>query len=312
MDYSRFAFVYTQNDENDPLPGMMRDAGFGYMHAISPADPLREAFVCALAEDCDYVIAADAADGFQAEDILRVADALLEDDSALYMGTRTLSGKAGLWENLFGFLSGISAAASSTSLVGMSAATCSVMVNMKSSDKAYRYNIPLEARAQSIPVKETQTGAPPAPQPGFSLLTRSFKLYYVFIKFSISATIAYIVDIGAFYLFEQVFASLTDEYKILWATVFSRILCSIATYFLNKGAVFHSHARTTGVVVRFIIMSAGQLLASWLLVWGIGSLLGASDVTNMLLKVIVDLVIFLVSFPLQRDWVFKEKGKLLG
>ena len=88
-------------------------------------------------------------------------------------------------------------------------------------------------------------------------------------------------------------------------------MCSIATYLLNKGAVFNSQARSRGTVVRFIILATGQLIVSWLLVWGIGSLLGGGDEVNTLLKVVVDLVIFIASFTIQRDWVFKESKGLL-
>ena len=91
----------------------------------------------------------------------------------------------------------------------------------------------------------------------------------------------------------------------------SRILCSIATYILNRSAVFQSQAKSAGTAVRFVILAAIQLVASWLLVWGIGSLLGGGDEVNTILKVVVDLVIFMASFTIQRDWVFKESKGLL-
>jgi hypothetical protein len=53
-------------------------------------------------------------------------------------------------------------------------------------------------------------------------------------------------------------------------------------------------------------------LLSWLLVWGIGALFGGGDLTNMAVKVVVDLVIFIASFPIQRDWVFKKTDGILN
>ena len=74
---------------------------------------------------------------------------------------------------------------------------------------------------------------------------------------------------------------------------------------------FQSQAKSAGTAVRFVILAAIQLVASWLLVWGIGSLLGGGDEVNTILKVVVDLVIFMASFTIQRDWVFKESKGLL-
>ena len=273
---------------------------------------MRGAFESALSEEgCAGVVTVSDADGFTAGDVAAVADALIADSTRLYVGTRETPEKKSLPATLFGFLSGIDAADIETSLLGMSTETARLLLGMKGGDRAFLMNILLEARSRSIDISEVRTSAPRPAQPGWSLLTQSFKLYFVFIKFSISAMIAYLVDIGTFYVFEQVFASLRDEYKILVCTVLSRILCSIATYFLNKGAVFKSQAKQTGAVVRFVILAAAQLIASWLLVWSIGSLLGGGDVTNMLLKIVVDLVIFIASFTIQRDWVFKKTDGLL-
>ena len=170
--------------------------------------------------------------------------------------------------------------------------------------------MPLEARSLGIETVEVTEAdvimAPPTP----ALLKRSFKLYQVFLKFSVAAMIAYVVDIGTFGLFQIVFGSLPDEFKILWSTILSRVLCSLATYILNRGAVFKSQTPQTGrSMVRFVILSVVQLAASWLLVWWIGELLGGSDLVNMILKIVVDLVIFLASFTIMRDWVFQEKAQ---
>ncbi|MDL2237774.1 GtrA family protein [Christensenellaceae bacterium OttesenSCG-928-K19] len=312
MDYQKIAVIYIKQTEDNSFIQSLQQSDFGSVAVIAAGDPLREAFRQALSQNYEYVLTLNEKDHFQLADVIKIADALLKDDSALYVGTRQCTkGKNSLAGAVFGFLAGISAADVETSLFGMSAALCAMMVNMKSTDKAYAMNILLEARANSITVTEVPTSACYDEPPKLSILARSFKLYQVFIKFSIAAMIAYVVDIGTFYLFEQVFHAFASEQKILFSTVLSRILCSIATYLLNKGAVFKSEAKTGGAVVRFIIMSVVQLIASWLLVWGIGSLLGGSDVTNTLLKIIIDLVIFMVSFPIQRDWVFKKTDKLL-
>lgn len=249
--------------------------------------------------------------GFMPADVLKVADALLADPSKVYLGERTLPEKKSLPQNVYGFLSGLEAKDITTSLYGMSREFLETISCIKAKDGAFFQNIPLVARAKNILVESVLVESSTNETPGWNILLSTGKLYQVFINFSIAAFIAYLVDIGTFYVFQKLFSGMDDEFKILTATVLSRILCSIATYLLNRGAVFNSNAKSTGAVMRFVILAVGQLVASWLLVWGIGSLLGGGDAVNTMLKVVVDLVIFLASFTIQRDWVFMESKGLL-
>lgn len=265
-----------------------------------------------LASDTKYSIfvTVDPADGFSANDILKVAGEAQAHPADIIVGERKTPEKKSLAHTIYCFLAGVETKDITSSLVGMSRENLDTMLAMKGSDKLFLQNIILEARAKGIAVKDVETGAALKTEPGFNIL-KTAKLYLVFIKFSISAFISYLVDIGTFYIFQKVFSFLDDEFKILTATVLSRILCSIATYILNKSAVFQSQAKSAGAAIRFVILAAVQLIASWLLVWGIGSLLGGGDEVNTILKVIVDLVIFMASFTIQRDWVFKESKGFL-
>lgn len=284
----------------------IRKAGFRDILMQQAGESVRDAFRRALALQPGGIVTVDWSEGWSVGDVARLGAMLIVDEKKLYVGEPKESSKPSWVENLYSFLSGVRAGSALTSLFAMSAATASVMADMKSGEDTFLMNIPLEARADAIEIEEVQETDVTVPAPAFSLLTKSFKLYYVFIKFSIAAMIAYLVDIGTFGIFEIVFGSLTDEFKILWSTILSRILCSVATYFLNRGAVFRSTARQGGSVVRFLILSAAQLILSWLLVWWLGSLLGGSDFVNMILKVVVDFVIFMASFTIMRDWVFQE------
>lgn len=285
----------------------VRKAGFRDILMQQAGESVRDAFRRVLDMKPGGIVTVDWTQGWTVEDVARLGAMLTIDPDKLYIGEPKESGKTSWAENLYSFLSGVRAGSALTSLFAMRASTALTMINMKSAEDTFLMNIPLEARIDSIEIEEVQETDVTVPVPTFHLLTRSFKLYYVFIKFSIAAMIAYLVDIGTFGIFEIVFGSLTDEFKILWSTILSRILCSIATYFLNRSAVFKSNARQGGSVVRFVILSAAQLILSWLLVWWLGSLLGGSDFVNMILKIVVDFVIFMASFTIMRDWVFQEK-----
>ncbi len=269
--------------------------------------------LCAALADTDasYFVTVDAQDGFSAADVLAVDAALKSDASKVYAGQRVLPEKKSPAQLLYGMLSGLVLSDVAAGLYGLSREHATLVAHAKSRDKAFFQNIPLIARSNGIGVEGVQATDAAAQAPGFGVLASSMRLYGVFIKFSIAALIAYLVDIGTFYLFQKLFFALEDEFKVLASTVLSRILCSVATYLLNKGAVFNSQAKSAGTAVRFVILAVAQLIASWLLVWSVGSLLGGGDEINTILKVVVDLVIFLASFTIQRDWVFKESKGLL-
>ena len=310
MNSNETTVIFLSAGRDNTLSDALAAAGFT-ISTLNNGTELRDAIKNAVSGGYGKIITVDPNEGFSFGDITSVSQALNADGSVLYAGTRVHEQKKNLPATIYGFLSGLNVDDAETSLYGMSAATAKVMVNMKGDEEKFLFNMPLEARANDISVKEVKTDVPCTTQPDFSILGRSFKLYYVFIKFSIAAMIAYLVDIISFYFLERLFVGLESNMKILLATVISRILCSIATYILNRGAVFKSHNKSSGAVIRFIILSVVQLLASWLLVLGIGSLLGGGDFTNMMVKVVVDLVIFIASFSIQRDWVFKKTDGIL-
>lgn len=305
MNRTTTAVLLLNTTSSPDLAAALQKAGFGRVQCQG-ASTVRVALQTLLAErNVDAIVTVNPKEEFTIADIERTADVLYKFPTELCAALPDEPQKQNMPERLYSFLSGISPAAAQTSLFAMSAKTAKILTKMKSSEDTFLSNIPLEARIYGIELHEVKTDVD-APEPDFHLLTRSFKLYYVFIKFSIAAMIAYVVDIGTFWIFEVMFGFLDDEYKILVATVLSRILCSITTYILNRSAVFRSESRQQSSIPRFVILSVAQLLASWLLVWGLGVLFNANDVGNMLLKVVVDLVIFIASFTIMRDWVFKK------
>jgi len=290
----------------------IQKAGFSHIY-VKPAEITeRDAFTEALgAYQSPFVLYVREAGSGPIACVKEIAQSLENQPDKLWVDTPKDRGLS-MPEKIVGFLSGVDAKLLGAQTVGMSREIAEAAVQSKGKDSAFFMNILLAARENKMDIKCADTCAGIDVQPeGWGILASTFKLYQVFIKFSIAAAIAYIVDIGTFYVFQLVFASLHEEFKLLVATILSRVLCSIATYVLNKGAVFHSQAKSTGAIIRFVILAVGQLIASWLLVWGLGALLGGGDLVHTGLKVVVDLVIFIASFTIQRDWVFRESDGLL-
>ena len=66
--------------------------------------------------------------------------------------------------------------------------------------------------------------------------------------------------------------------------------------------------------MRYICLAVPVMLLSWLTVYGLSQLAGAGigQFVRTLIKIPVDTVLFLISFNVQRLWVFADKGKSGG
>ena len=85
----------------------------------------------------------------------------------------------------------------------------------------------------------------------------------------------------------------------------ARICSGVVNYLLNQKMVFHYHGSGSRSFVRYLcvfvlnmLLSAG--LTSTLHLW-----LGWSDNIS---KIPVDLLLFFLSYYLQRKWVFQQQG----
>ena len=93
--------------------------------------------------------------------------------------------------------------------------------------------------------------------------------------------------------------------RIGLATVIARVCSGTVNYLINQKMVFHYHGSGSRSFVRYLcvfvlnmLLSAG--LTSTLHLW-----LGWSDNIS---KIPVDLLLFFLSYYLQRKWVFQQQG----
>lgn len=142
----------------------------------------------------------------------------------------------------------------------------------------------------------------------FSTIKDSVRIYRVilseFIRFSVSGVLSAIIDIGIFaFLTKVILKNASVVTATFWGTIIARIISSLFNFSVNK-QVFQNKEKTTKCMVRYYVLCVLQLLASWLLVVLVFNQI-KWDTT--LLKLIVDLCLFFVSYQIQRRWVFKEE-----
>ncbi|MBQ8043371.1 MAG: bifunctional glycosyltransferase family 2/GtrA family protein, partial [Clostridia bacterium] len=145
----------------------------------------------------------------------------------------------------------------------------------------------------------------------FNAVWDSIRIYSVifgmFFKFVLVSLLSFVLDIVAFaILSKMVFENLNVATATLAATIVARVVSSAFNYNMNKNVVFKSDNNSNTTVFKYYALCVVQMFVSWLLVVNAYELIGF-DTT--VLKVVVDTVLFLVSYQIQRRWIFKKSDE---
>ena len=142
----------------------------------------------------------------------------------------------------------------------------------------------------------------------FDPIKDSLKIYKIIFKFMLSSGTSFLIDYGIYSLLVFLIgAKLERGVRLLIATFAARAVSSICNYTMNKNAVFKSKASVGRSLVRYYILCVFQTAASYGLVFLLSSLCRAGSFLEIVLKLVVDVVLFIISFQIQHRWVFKEE-----
>ena len=132
----------------------------------------------------------------------------------------------------------------------------------------------------------------------FRPLIDSARIYLVFTRFSFSSLISYTIDILIFSFF------ISFGKSILFSTFLARLISGLLNFYLNRNFVFRANSNNNFIreSISFILLWLCLILFSGTLV----SILQESP--NYLIipfKVFIDLMLFIVAFYVQKNFVFR-------
>lgn len=90
---------------------------------------------------------------------------------------------------------------------------------------------------------------------------------------------------------------------VVTATVGARIISSLANFAANRNAVFEDSSSPVRAMVRYYTLAAGLMAAS---AAGTAALAAGNGWRPVVAKVIVDTLLFGVSYLIQKRWVFRD------
>lgn len=127
-----------------------------------------------------------------------------------------------------------------------------------------------------------------------------------FIKFSSSSVICFLVDNGLFTLLNIfVLSGMADAPRYFVATYGARLVSAVTNFMLNRTVVFHAHNSMKRSALRYFALSVVQAGVSAGFVYLFTSMTHLGGFVDTLVKISVDLCLFVISYQIQRRWVFQ-------
>ncbi len=264
--------------------------------------------------DCLGVVTADADGQHAPADVLRVAELTYENPGSLILGVRDFSGETVPWRSragnritslVFRWMTGIRCGDTQTGLRGIPAA----LFNMAEAGEGERYeyeiNFLLDAAEAKVPfvMEPIQTIYLDDNRAShFRVVRDSYLVYRRPLTFALVAAASALADLGAFWLLSALFPE--GRRWVFAATVAARLLSGALNFFLNKRVTFRSRGDTGGQSLRYLCLFLAVMLVSG----GTVAALSRLPVPTVLIKVVVDGVLFVVNYIVERKWVFKKSA----
>ncbi len=281
----------------------------------------------------DGVVTADGDNQHRAEDILRCAQAVTDDNDRMWLGVRDFSlehvparSRFGntLTRNIMRIFGGVSVSDTQT---GLRAIPYKFLPFMTTIDgERYEYETEQlmalhdhgwdigEVVIETVYIDENQTSH-------FHPIRDSWKIYKLIfrhafrrlgqlIRFSASSLLAVLVDQGLFALLNAfLLTGLEPGTRQLIATLTGRIVSSVINYSCNKRLVF-KNAQCKGSLLRYTILCGIQTVLSFGMLRGLTALLHTSGLQDNLVKMFVDVLLFFMSYRFQKKWVFPDCNRI--
>lgn len=124
-----------------------------------------------------------------------------------------------------------------------------------------------------------------------------------FLKFIFSSLSSSVVDIVLFTIFCHIFEPINPLFSVTLATVAARILSATYNFFINYAVVFKGSESVKKAIVKYVILAVIQMCCSAGLTTVFVFLIPV--IPRVIIKVVVDGVLFVISFGIQKAVVFK-------
>lgn len=264
----------------------------------------------------EYGITADSDGQHTVTDINKCVNALIDNQDKLVLGSRNFSGENIPFRSRFGnkltskvmkILVGVSINDTQTGLRGMSRDLMKKYLAVDGERFEYEMNMLLYSKEMNISIVEVPIETiylEENKSSHFRPFQDSIKIYGLFLRFIVASLSSFVIDIGLFSLATFLLRGVFPEYYIIVSTIIARVISSVYNFFMNRHGVFKSNDHLGKTMIKYYTLAVLQMSISAVGVWALCGLWGNNET---LIKIIVDCLLFVISFQIQREWVFKKR-----
>ena len=272
--------------------------------------------------ECQGVITVDSDGQHAIEDVCKIAQKLATEKSCLLLGCRNFSlpsipikSKLGNRSSsvLFFMLYGKWIGDTQTGLRGFHTTLLDEMLQMPGERFEYEMEVIISCTLKKIPMEQVEIQTiyeNNNESTHFQAINDSIRIAKVifnsFVKFFSSSMISAVLDLGIAWLLLDLLRNSfvnNDLARIALATCIARIISMLVNYNINKKFVFKEENSRKSSFGKYIILCVVIMLLSTFLVYVSHHFLHLND---KIMKVIVDSLLFLLSYKLQQIWVYNK------
>ena len=269
--------------------------------------------------DCVGIVTGDADGQHRLEDTLNVANALLEDDNRLVLGSRnfkspniparsSFGNKLTSW--VFAVMFGQKLMDTQTGLRGISLKIVPSMLEIDGERFEYEMNMLIECRRRKIPIDEIPIETVYIDENSsshFNPIVDSVKIYWLifrsFFSFIFTSVSCTLLDLLLFTLLARLVIPGGFAYRIQLATVIARVVSATTNFVVNKNVVFQKKGHLLSSAVKYFTLAVVQMTISATAVNWLYHTLGWHEV---IIKAIVDTILFIINYNIQKNLIFKK------
>ena len=262
------------------------------------------------------VVTADCDGQHYIEDIIKCAEKLRENPEKLVIGYRNFDEKQVPFRSRFGnkitrtvfnTFVGIKITDTQSGLRSFGRKTMETFLRTAGERYEYETNVLIDCKEKDIEIAEVPISTVYIKNNSgshFNPIKDSIIIYKLFAKYIISSLSSFVVDILLFTLFVKILPeiNLKGITEIFLATIIARILSATYNFIINSKVVFKNQNKNS--IIKYFILCLVQMFIS---AFAVSELFKTLNMDSTLIKVIVDTVIFIINFVIQREWVFKKK-----
>lgn len=251
------------------------------------------------------------------EDVRRCAELLRENPEKFILGVRNFKLKGIPFRSkignlftsfVFQFFCGLNISDTQTGLKGIPRALIPILLEAPGERFEYASSVLLETQRSGrdilqYPIQTVYLDHNASSH--FNPLWDSLRIYTLILKYLASSITSFVLDIGVYSLCIALLLNLTPTCYIILSTYFARIISCSYTFLVNKRFVFVNRSSSPTIPLKFTLIAILQAttsaaITSYLVSWG------GTHWNAILSKVVVDTILFFVSFQIQKGWVFKD------